>query len=478
MTDMDDVLQNIAELTRTIQEHGIGDPTLDKDELVAEFKALLDQQQKNILDSTPVRPGAYKGDQVERAVEGYTGRYQSMIRGIVADGEYKWGNWKLRGADLAMAETLIRAAHRAKAAGHSFPGKDSLKPLSKDLVSANAALGNAIAEPDGEIKAMDATTAGTGDELVPTGMAAELWEDFFTASRIVGDLPTQPMPTDPFDMGLGLGDVTWRKGTANAATTATDLTTAKSILTSTEQVAEVDWSYNLDEDAVIAMMPAVRSRISISGAEQMDYFVLNADGTDAATGNINLDDANPPNDSSYLSDGQDGIRHQFLVDNTAQQRDGGGDALADGDLQAGLNLLDKYGMDIINARLVPGIGAYFAMLGLSNVLTVDKYGPQATILTGELGRYRGVPIIPSSSMSKTEADGKVSTTAGNNTLGAISLYNRNFWRVGFRRGLLIEAERDIQKRMLIMVVSFRIAVAAHGTRSSATHTAGIFNFTV
>jgi hypothetical protein len=210
----------------------------------------------------------------------------------------------------------------------------------------------------------------------------------------------------------------------------------------------------------------------------MDDFSLNADSTSAATGNINLDDDTPAADAYYLSNGQDGIRHLYIVDNTDQHVNAGGDALADADMVSVLNKLSKYGMDLNNVRIVPGIAAYFAMVGLTNVATVDKYGPNATIIKGELARYRGVPILPSSSQPLGEADGKVCKTAASNTLGTISAYNRNFWRVGFNRGLLIEVDRDIQKRQLIMVVSFRIAIAAHGTRSSATHTAGVRNILV
>jgi hypothetical protein len=166
------------------------------------------------------------------------------------------------------------------------------------------------------------------------------------------------------------------------------------------------------------------------------------------------------------------------VDNTGQSNSGGGDALADADMVAALNDLGKYGVDPEQCRIVPGIASYFAMMGLTNVATVDKYGPNATIVRGELMRYRGVPVVPSASMELVYSAGKKSATAGNNTLGAISLYNRNMWRVGFRRGLLIEVDRNIQSRQLIMVVSFRIAIAAHGTRSTATHTSGIYNFTV
>ena len=56
--------------------------------------------------------------------------------------------------------------------------------------------------------------------------------------------------------------------------------------------------------------------------------------------------------------------------------------------------------------------------------------------------------------------------------------NTSQWRVGFRREIAIETERDIQKRQNLMVVSMRIAFAERsGTRSSATHTSLQYNIT-
>ena len=50
--------------------------------------------------------------------------------------------------------------------------------------------------------------------------------------------------------------------------------------------------------------------------------------------------------------------------------------------------------------------------------------------------------------------------------------------MGFLRNLLIESDRDIQKRSYIMVTSMRQAIAAHGTRSTQTYTAGAANILI
>jgi hypothetical protein len=238
-------------------------------------------------------------------------------------------------------------------------------------------------------------------------------------------------------------------------------------------VTEINWSYDLDEDAIVAVMPTLRQELARDGAEQIDRFILNADATNAGTGNINLDDADPDDDSYYLSAGQDGIRHFYLVDNTAQSTDIN-TTLTDALLRAGIARLGKYAADVDNLVMVTDVETYVnGMLALTNVVTVDKFGPRATVLTGALSSYQGIPIIVSGAMAEAEDDGKVSTTANNNDEGQIALFHRDMWKVGFRRQLLMEVDRNIQKRQFLMVVSFRIAVAARGTRSTAKHTAGI-----
>lgn len=461
---LDAVLQKMSELTETVKGRG-EDATLDFDSLKAELTDLVDEKvktevekQKEEAPQRRVSGDAIGHYDVDREALGKANRYGRMVKDFERDGFHKgFATQKIAPVDLYLTDLLLKQANTL------YP--DRVAAPSQDLKAA--------------IKALTSTGSGTGDELVPTEMAGQLWEDIFLASRVVSSLQTIPMPSNPFEVPLGLGDVTWRKGTENTATTASDPATAKSTLTATEQVAEVNWSYTLEEDAVITLMPALRSRLGISGGEQVDAFALNADATDAATGNINLDDADPDADSYYLTSGQDGIRHVYIVDNTGMGTDAGGDALADGDITGELSAMGKYAADPNQLVMVCDISTYLkGFLGLTNVVTVDKFGPDAAVLTGQLAAYRGIPIVTSASMSLTEADGKVSTTAGNNTLGQIAVVNRNMWYVGFRRELLIEIDRDIQKRQFIMVLSFREALAAHGTRASITHTGGIFNILV
>jgi hypothetical protein len=289
------------------------------------------------------------------------------------------------------------------------------------------------------------------------------------------------MPTDPFDSPVHWGAITWRKGGAGEATDAQNPATAKSTMTATEIIAEVNWNYDLDEDAVITVLPSLRQELSRSGGEAMDAFALNADATAASTGNINLDDGTPATDAYYLSNGQDGIRHYYLVDRTGQSANIS-TTLTDALWRTGIAKQGKYAASPGNNIAVTDIKTYLkSILSLTNVRTLDKYGPGATILNGELASMDGIPLVVSESMLLAEDDGKISVTPGSNDEGQIALVNTTMWRVGFRRQLLIEIDRDIRKRIFIMVVSFRIAIAAQdqgdSTARSKDHTAGIHGIT-
>jgi len=392
-------------------------------------------------------------------------RYYRMAQGFEKDGYYRSGMSVYTPMDLWLAKMMMDTQI------------DNWIPTSGQRPDAAS---DDLCKAVEYIKAnMTSTGSTTGDELVPTGLAATLWEDFFLASKLVSlAMPITP-PTNPYNLPIGLGDPTWTKGTENTAATASTMATARSTMTATELMTEQNWSYTLDEDSIIAMIPAMRAGVIRSGAAKMDAFFLNADSTDAGTGNINLDDADPAATTYYLSDGQDGIRHQWLVDYDTQTVDAGGNALADTDVADMLVLLGKYGADLDRTVMTCDVSTYFKGLqSLDGVMTLDKFGPQAVLLTGEISKYRGIPVVLSGESPLTMADGKVSTTAGNNTLGQISCFHRDMWYVGFWRNLLIEMDKDIQKRMYLMVTSFRQGLAAHGTRASATHTAGIMNILV
>ena len=219
--------------------------------------------------------------------------------------------------------------------------------------------------------ALDSTTAGTGDELVDTQEARALWTDVNLETLVAPLFSRVEMPSNPFEIPLQLGDANWYPGTENLATTSTALSTGKQTLTAYELVAQVPWSLSLDEDAVIAMASEVRSSLVRN----------NADGA-----TISKSDAG----KGHWLIGFDGLMHLPLVDNTGQANNHGA-AVSDDMFNEIRGKLGKYGVRPSELAFVTDINTSLKSLTVSNFRTLDKLGPSATLLTGQLGAVEGIP---------------------------------------------------------------------------------------
>ena len=324
--------------------------------------------------------------------------------------------------------------------------------------------------------AMDSTTAGSGDELVATLEARELWQDVNLQTLVAPIIPTFPMPSNPFDVPRQLGDVNFFPGTENTATTDTVLATGRTTLTAFELVGQVPYSFTLEEDGVIAMLPEIRAGLVRNVAEVLDDIILNADRS--TTNNINADGATISAASTGKAHwllGYDGILHLPLVDNASQGNNH--NAVVSDDMFNELRAkLGKYGARPSQLAWVMDVNTFIRAQSVEQFRTMDKLGPNATLLTGMLGAVEGIPVIVSEQMPLADEDGKITDGASSNMKGRLLLVNRTQWAQGFRRQLMIDVDRDTQKRQTVVTVSFRHALAERsGSRSTAAHTALQYN---
>ena len=327
--------------------------------------------------------------------------------------------------------------------------------------------------------AMDSTTPGIGDELVPTLERAELWMDVNLQTLVAGLIPTFPMPSQPFDIPTQLGDVNFYPGVENRGATSTALATAKVTLDARELVAQVPFSFSLDEDNVLpSLLGEIRSTLVRNSAEVLDDIILNADTT--AVNGINADDGTISTvdaGSAHWLLGYDGLLHQPLVDNPAMSNDHAA-AVSDDMFNSIRASMGRYGVRPSELAWIMDVNTFIRAQSVDTFRTMDKLGPNATVLTGMLGAVEGIPVIVSEQMRLADEDGKV--THGGNAVdtGRLLLVNRNQWAQGFRRQLTVDVVRDPHKRQTVVTVSFRHALTERtGSRSTATHTALRYNVT-
>ena len=324
--------------------------------------------------------------------------------------------------------------------------------------------------------------AGFGQELVGVQYVSELWDAARQDSRVFGLLDTFQMNQasaylpvvadlpEPILFAENTTENTFVAGTGRAGSNRV-LVTAKKML-----INQI-WTYELEEDAIIPFLPFLRAELAASLAFYSDSVILNGDTTNAATGNINSDDADPADTKFYLA--FDGIRHVGLVDNTNNAINAGG-ALALSQLSAlkGKMIDSTYKIDwghpVRSSDLVFVCDPQTAdrLAQLDQVVTVDKFGPQAGVLNGQVGNILGSPVISTMAMGLTEPDGKISDTPANNTKGQLVAFNRNAFKVGLKGGLSIELERMPGMQQSRLIAGFRLGLGRYAPSGSASSIEG------
>lgn len=287
------------------------------------------------------------------------------------------------------------------------------------------------------------TQASYGDEWVPDLWSSDVWMKARQDNSILPLFNAVDMPSDPYELPYEGTDptVSFVPETTNEAQLLisgsgavipdSKIGTGKAQLDAKKLALRVGVSSEFVEDSIVPVLPMFREQAMRAMADAIDNVLLNGDTTNAGTGNINLDDADPADTSKYLA--FDGLRHLPLVTTTANAVDASGAPSLALLRQTRFAMAGKFSINPAGLAWIVDNQTYQALLNLDEVVTVDKFGPNATVLNGQLASIDGTPIIVSAEMGLTEADGKISNTGSNNTKGqAVCVYRRG-WVVGYRR---------------------------------------------
>ena len=153
---------------------------------------------------------------------------------------------------------------------------------------------------------------------------------------------------------------------------------------------------------VQGIMPAIRDDIASRLAFNEEEMILNGDVviTNTYADNINglyHADNNPIGVSGTVNTHLlqfAGLRK--LATGTAVNA--GGDALTSADIRLAIANLGVYAQNRDELLLVVPRSVEADMLGWTELQTIDKYGPQATILTGEIGKVYGIKVVATSAL--------------------------------------------------------------------------------
>jgi HK97 family phage major capsid protein len=341
----------------------------------------------------------------------------------------------LDAADMLHGYMLLRATRGFKGVSERFANALAWKVRQ----------GNLSAMKADELSYSTQTTFG--DEWVPELWSAQIWQKARTDNVVLPLFRSVDIPSNPFDLPVEGVDpqvffVPETKDETNLALGSgnpipdSKIGSGKVVLNARKLALRVGFSTELVEDSIVPVLNLYREQAVRAIADAMDHVLLNGDVSTGATGNINSDHIAPIANSAYLA--FDGLRKTALT--TA------GNAIDMGNAAPTLAKMRetrfamayKYSARPSELAWIVDGGTYAKLLNLPEFITMDKAGALATAQTGQIGFIDGIPVMVSSAMNMTEADGKVG--AGPNNRGTAVCVYRGGWFVGYRRKIAVSVD--------------------------------------
>jgi len=301
------------------------------------------------------------------------------------------------------------------------------------------------------IKAMS-DTAGSGQDWIPTLFSSQLIDTFHLAQRVEGLVDAiDPMPSDPFKIPIVSADgsikIIGESTTDNASKiSATTPGTSNITLETTKLGIRMVFSEELNEDSIIPIMPFLRRKLAQNMAIGVEDALLNGDlsGTHMDT------DVTDSDDPRKSWNGLRALAWDINAAGTTVCLDVGGAQLQLVHVRTVRGYLGKYGASPMDLVYITSPTGALQFMTLDEVRTVDKYGPNATILTGEIGKVDNIPVILSEKIREDlNGSGFYDSTATDKTLFLCLL--RTAFAVGTRRRMTLKTFTDIQTDQQILV---------------------------
>lgn len=300
-------------------------------------------------------------------------------------------------------------------------------------------------------KAMDSITASEGLEWVPTDFSADMIDRVRLARKVAALFPQIDMPTDPYKMPALTVDSTaylvaeqTAEDTANDARTftASKPTTSNITLNAIKLGVRVNFSLELEEDSIIPVLETLKNNMAIEMVGGLEDAIINGD--DAVT----HQDANVTNASDRRK-AFDGLRIAGQAANNTSLS-----TLNIANLRSLRAKMGKYGVDPSKLAWICSAKVYIKLQGLDEVTTLEKFGPGATILKGELGKLDGIPIIVSEYCGDDKDANGVNSATSNDQGFLLLVYVPGFV-LGQRRRIVMKSFEDIQNDLVALVTSWR-----------------------
>lgn len=250
------------------------------------------------------------------------------------------------------------------------------------------------------------------------------------------------MPLNP-EAGYGTWVTNAQFGTTNSPGAAQTHRLSEITLNSYKLATTEYLMYEEQEDSLIVLLPIIRDAMIRRVAKSVDLAMLRGAGS-----------------------GADPVKGLAIYDATSAVTATSTGAASVANLRSLRKDLGVWGLDTADVTYVVSTDIYYDLLDDTLFQTMDKVGPKATLLTGQIGLIGNSPVLVSSEFP-TKAGG--STSASTN-IGAIAVATANFI-VGNQRGMRFDTQDLVETQRKVLVASLRTGMVQlttnHGMGVSA-----------
>ena len=289
-------------------------------------------------------------------------------------------------------------------------------------------------------EAMQSTLANAGDELVPTMLSSVVYHAWRMESRVFGLLPAFDLPSVPYEWPtIGSGPTIRRVLEAtdqaqasipNSPRKFSKPTTNKITFSPGKIGAGVLVSRELFARSGIPLIEALTTEYVRQMAIAADDVLLNGDESTNAT-NISHYGVDPTGTTydRYLI--LDGLRH-IAIGNSDSAAAATISANSITAIQKLMGARGRLGLDIANLVCIVDPGVMYKLLDLSDFQTIDKIGDKATFLTGQVGSWKGIPVVVSDELENANDSGQYPSTH-DGAKGQFLILHKQGLRIGRER---------------------------------------------
>ena len=307
-------------------------------------------------------------------------------------------------------------------------------------------------------KALGTDITAGGAEFIPTNFSSELIDEVRLNLQVAALHRTIRMPSNPYTLPVKVGRSTayiasQASSNSPSSLTRSQLETSNVSLDAKVLAVATPFSFEFTEDSVIPVMPMVRRDVALGIADAVENSIINGD-LSAADSTGHFDTGLGSLDSDHQLCAWEGYRG---LTNAAEKQNfnTGTEDFSTSNFRNIRKLMKRYGVRPTDLAWVMSIEAYIRMLSLSEVNTLDKLGPRATVITGELARFDNIPVIVS---EHCRADLNTSGIYDNSTTTttAVLCVHRPSFVLGERRAINIENVRQPLTQQNIVVSTYRV----------------------